>query len=72
MNDDQLRNILARACEKAGSIRKWAKQNKFSAAFVCDVLNRNRDFSDRLLESIGYKREIKSVVTFRKSSMETP
>ena len=68
MNTEQLRNILAQATEKAGSIRLWSANHGFSAAYVCDVLIDRRDISDRIAGALGYRREFRQSVVYRRET----
>lgn len=45
---EELRELLRKACKKAGSQRKWALENKLSPQYINDVLQGNRDPSDKI------------------------
>lgn len=53
MTADEVRAMLSKACEKAGSLRAWAREHKVSAAYVSDVLNGNRTPGPSILEPLG-------------------
>jgi hypothetical protein len=67
MNVDQVRTALDKACDQAGSLRKWAKANKFSPAFVSDVIRGNRPPSETILAALGLEK-IERPVTYRKKT----
>lgn len=56
ITNDKLRNLLKKSCKEAGSQRKWAMENDFSAAYVGDVLKGNRDPGDKIGKALGYKK----------------
>jgi len=60
----QVRDLLRKTCEKAGSVAKWATENKFSCNFIYDVIKGVRPVSPRLAESLGLERQ--TVVRFCK------
>jgi hypothetical protein len=60
--ESDLRNLLRKACEDAGSQQKWAKVNGFSSPFVSDVLHGRRAITDRIANALGYE----SVETFKR------
>lgn len=60
MTADDVRKMLAQACEKAGSQRAWAKRHNLSAAYVTDVLRGHRAPAEAICKALG----IKQVVTY--------
>lgn len=54
---DVLRQLRI-ACDKAGSARGWAIQNKVSAPYVSDVLRGRREPGDAILGPLGLERVI--------------
>jgi hypothetical protein len=60
--ESDLRDLLRKACESAGSQQEWAKANGFSAPFVSDVLHGRRAITDRIATALGYE----SVETFKR------
>lgn len=68
MTVTDVRDMLRRACQKAGSALAWAKANGFSAPYVSDVLNGRRDPAPRICEALGVVAE----VTYRKRKVNNP
>ena len=58
---DQMRTILRKACETAGSQRQWASKHAFSEQYVCDILLGRREISEQIAKALGYKR----IISFR-------
>ena len=50
----QMREVLRKACDAAGSQLAWAEANGFSPSFVSDVLKKKRGISEELLKALGY------------------
>jgi DNA-binding transcriptional regulator YdaS (Cro superfamily) len=63
MNADEVRNMLRRACQAAGSAAAWAKDNGVSPAYVSDTLNKRRDPGPAILDALGIEAE----TNYRKS-----
>ena len=55
ITEEQLRKVLKEACQKSGSQKAWAKENKFSGTYVSDLLN-GKPISDKVAKKLGYKR----------------
>lgn len=53
MTVEQVRELLFRACEKAGSQRAWASRYGLSPAYVSDVINGGRDPGKGILVALG-------------------
>lgn len=53
MTDDDLRQRLQAACDKAGSQAAWAKANGLRAQYVSDVLHERREPSPKLARALG-------------------
>lgn len=66
MTADDVRELLRKACEKAGGIRAWARQQKLSAAYVSDVLTERRDPGPSILKAFGIEA-IRGEMTYRKT-----
>ena len=62
MDTDDVRRLLLRECEKAGSMSEWAKENYVSPGYVSDVVNGRRLPGGSILAALGLER----VVTYRK------
>lgn len=62
MDIKQVRDILRRECEKAGSAKAWAQSAGLSGAYVSDVLNGRRDPAEAILSALGIER----VVSYRR------
>lgn len=56
ITEDQLRDVLRKACESAGSQSAWADRHGLSKSFVTEVLKGNRGFGDKALAALGYER----------------
>ena len=61
MDEAEVRRLLRRQCEMAGSQKAWAEKHKVSTAYVSDALNQRCELGDALLKGLGVKR----VVTYR-------
>lgn len=61
MNEDQAIQFLKEECNKAGSRMAWAQAHGFSAAFISQVLMRQRALTDRLLEQLNLTRIVQYV-----------
>lgn len=59
-------DLLHIACQKAGSLRAWAKANGLSAPYVSDVLRGQRTLGPRILAALGLEVETKIVKVYRK------
>lgn len=55
ITEEQLRKVLKDACQKVGSQKAWAKENKFSETYISDLLN-GKPLSDKVALKLGYKR----------------
>lgn len=66
MTVDQVREILFRACEKAGSQRQWAMRYGLSNAYVNDVLSSRRDPGEGILVALGLRK----IVTYERVPQE--
>lgn len=58
MNAEQMRDLLRRECEAAGSQAAWAQAHDFSASFVCDVLLGRRDVTESLAKALGHEMRV--------------
>ena len=58
--------MLRTACEKAGSMRAWARQHQLSAAYVSDVLAERRDPGPAICDIFGIE-PVKGETTYRKA-----
>lgn len=47
---------LRESIKLAGSIRKWATLNGFSASYISKVLRKKEIVSERLAELVGYRK----------------
>ncbi len=68
MTADDVRDLLKKACEKAGSNRSWAHANDVSPAYVSDVLLRRREPGPAILEPLGLEAVEERLVTYRKKA----
>jgi hypothetical protein len=57
MTADDVRNLLRRACEQAGTAAAWAKNHDLSAAYVSDTLSRKREPGPAILRALGLTSE---------------
>ena len=53
--DDDVRRLLRRDVERAGSIRKWAQDTGLSATYVSQVLARDLPPGPRIAGALGFK-----------------
>lgn len=63
MTADDVRNMLRKACEAAGSATAWAEKNDISLQYVSDVLNSRRAPGPKALRALGLIGEM----TYRRS-----
>ena len=61
---EEIRNLLKKACEKAGGQAAWARRNGVSAQFVGDVLLGNRSPGKRIASVFGFE----PVTMYRKNT----
>jgi hypothetical protein len=54
--DADIVRMLKAAIAVAGSLRKWAKANDFSASYISDVMTGRRDVTERLAAAFGFER----------------
>jgi hypothetical protein len=66
MKDIEVRQMLERACEKAGSLRAWARNNSVSAAYVSDVILGNRKPGPTICAALGVEA-VAGQTTYRKA-----
>jgi len=64
MTADDVRVLLAEACQKAGSQRAWAKRNNLSAAYVSDVLLARREPAEASCAALKIKRVVSYSCTY--------
>lgn len=62
MTTDKVRDILRKACRKAGGQSQWAGLNGMSGVYVSDVLAGRKEPAGKMLTALGLER----VVTYRK------
>jgi len=62
VNEDQVRDLLKRACEEAGSQKAFADKHGLSGAYISDVLQGRRDLGKSILDALG----IVAVTTYRR------
>jgi transcriptional regulator with XRE-family HTH domain len=61
MTKDEVLKRLDTLCEKAGSMRKFALANGFSAGYVSQVMNGKSPPSKRLLKAMGINPKVSYV-----------
>ena len=66
MNTDQVLALLRAECDKAGSIRAWARKHGVSAMYVSNVLRSKQEPGPAICKPLGLTRETKTVVTYRR------
>jgi hypothetical protein len=59
---NDVRNMLRKACDKAGGITAWARENKVSVAYVSDVINGRREPGPAVCRAF----DLEAVVHYRK------
>ena len=67
MTADDVRKMLAQACEKASSQRAWAKRHNLSAAYVSDVLLGRREPAEAICKALNVKRTVSYSITYVKA-----
>jgi hypothetical protein len=55
---EEVRQLLRRCCEEAGSQTGWARKNDMSGVYVSDVLAGRRDPGGKLLAALGLERVV--------------
>lgn len=58
MTADEVRNLLRRACQQAGTAAAWAKDHGLSPAYVSDTLSRKREPGPAILKALGLTSEM--------------
>ncbi len=53
MTASEVRDLLRKACDRAGGIRAWARERELSAAYVSDVLLGRREPGPSICEAFG-------------------
>jgi hypothetical protein len=66
MTVDEVRAALRKACEKAGSLRAWARSRGVSPAYVSDVLLGQRAPGPAILEALGLEVERTEKTVYRR------
>jgi DNA-binding transcriptional regulator YdaS (Cro superfamily) len=66
MTANDVRNLLSKACDNAGSNRAWAQTAGVSPAYVSDVLNARREPGPAILTPLGLEAIEERRVTYRK------
>lgn len=54
--ENQMREILRKACKEAGSQKDFAIANKVSAQFICRILKGKRGVTQAIGRVLGYKK----------------
>jgi hypothetical protein len=67
MTADDVRRLLQRACDDAGSQRAWALRHGVSVVYVNDVLGGNREPGPAILRAFGLEKERRT--TYRKATL---
>lgn len=57
MTADDVRAMLRRACQSAGTARAWATKNRLSEAYVSDVLRGKREPAAAICDALGLEAE---------------
>ena len=70
MTEQKVIERLKQAVQSAGGQRAFAREHGFSVAYVNDVLRSKRPLSDRVLATIGLRREVQHVVTYYEANDE--
>lgn len=66
MTLDDVLNLLAKECERAGSGAKWAAANGVSREWVSAVLARKRPPGPTILAALGLERVTRTTVSYRR------
>jgi DNA-binding transcriptional regulator YdaS (Cro superfamily) len=64
MTEQEVLNRLEVAVKAAGGQRAFARAHGLSVAYVNDVLRRKRTLSERVLATIGIRREVQHIVSY--------
>lgn len=62
MTADDVRKMLRKACDAAGSQKAWAEQAGVTPQYVQDVLSARREPAERICAALGVER----VTTYRR------
>lgn len=65
MTEQEVIEMLKAAVDAAGGQRAFARLHGLSAGYVNDVLRGKRGLSDRILKTIGVKRYVQTIVSYR-------
>lgn len=65
MTEDEVRQMLRAACDKAGSQMAWANKHRITPAYVSDALAGKRHFGPRILAALGIE-VAGSITTYRR------
>ncbi len=65
MNEEDVRKLLRKACDEAGSPRAWALANSLSPSYVGDVLDKSRAPGPSICAALGIEKS--TVTTYRKA-----
>lgn len=61
MDEEKIYKALAERIEKAGSIRKFAKEIGMSATFISFVVRRDAKLTPKLMAALGFEKQTKIV-----------
>lgn len=70
MTVDDVRTMLRKSCDQAGSLRAWAKEHSVSVAYVSDVLLERRAPGPSILKVFGLQAERHTNTVYRKTKGE--
>lgn len=56
MNVDEVRELLRRECEQAGTLAAWARRHDIAPQYVSDVINGRRLPGKRILDVLNLRK----------------
>lgn len=67
MTEQEVIERLRLAIQAAGGQRAFARAHGLSVGYINDVLRSKRTLSDRVLATIGIRREVMHIVTYHEA-----
>lgn len=58
MTADQVRGLMRKRIDKAGSAKAWADEIKVSPSYISDVLTDKREPGESILKALGVERQV--------------
>jgi hypothetical protein len=58
LDEDEVRKLLQKACEQAGSQRAWAMQHNLTSPYVSDVIAGARSIGPAICAALGVEKVV--------------